>query len=170
MLCSFQLVLLYPWLQSLGYMNTCKKGLGICRNHCVCFSFCPPVPLSVWALFRRFLLNHWTICRHTCCDGATSSARMSCKKKKKGCYLQGQCHSEGLYNQNMTVSVVSSDLMFVLQGHIGGSKRHCMFVNPICFVPLTSLQQKKNNRTRSVDALLPITRPSREWITVAYSL
>jgi len=169
---SLLLVLLYPWWQSLGCMNTCNKGWGICWNHRVCFSFCPSVPLSAWTLFR-FLLNLWTICRHTCCDDATSSARMSCKKKieeKKGCYLQGQCHSEGLYNQNMTVSAVSSGLMFLVQGHIGGSKRHCIFVNPICFVPLTSFQPKKNNRTRFVDALLPITRPSTEWITVAYSL
>ena len=64
---SFLLVLLYPWWQSLGYMDTCNKSWGICWNHCVCFSFCPSVPLSAWALFR-FLLNLWTICRHTCCD------------------------------------------------------------------------------------------------------
>ena len=46
-----------------------------------------------------------TFCNQTWCCGAPSWAWMSCKKM--GFYLQGQGHSVGLYNQNMTVSTIS---------------------------------------------------------------
>ena len=39
--------------------------------------------------------------------------------KDLGCYLQGQGHSEGLSNQNMTVLAISSELMiFFLQPNL----------------------------------------------------
>ena len=40
---------------------------------------------------------------------------LECHMKEMGCYRQGQGHSEGLYNQNMTVSTISSKLMILLQ-------------------------------------------------------
>ena len=44
-------------------------------------------------------------CNQTWCCGAPPWAGMSCKKV--GFYLQGQGHSVGLYNQNMTISTIS---------------------------------------------------------------
>ena len=44
-------------------------------------------------------------CNQTWYCGAPLPAGMSCKKM--GFYLQGQGHSVGLYNQNMTVSTIS---------------------------------------------------------------
>ena len=44
-------------------------------------------------------------CNQTWYCGAPPWARMSCEKM--GFYLQGQGHSVGLYNQNMTVSTIS---------------------------------------------------------------
>ena len=40
---------------------------------------------------------------------------LGCKAKEMGCYFQGQGHSEGLLNQNMTISAVSFKLMTLLQ-------------------------------------------------------
>ena len=44
-------------------------------------------------------------CNQTWYYGAPPCAGMSCEKI--GFYLQGQGHSVGLYNQNMTVSTIS---------------------------------------------------------------
>ena len=44
-------------------------------------------------------------CNQTWYCGASPWAGMSCEKM--GFYLQGQGHSVGLYNQNMTVSIIS---------------------------------------------------------------
>ena len=46
-----------------------------------------------------------TFCNQTWYCGAPPWAGMSCEKM--GFYLQGQGHSVGLYNQNMTVSTIS---------------------------------------------------------------
>ena len=46
-----------------------------------------------------------TFCNQTWYCGAPPWARMSCEKM--GFYLQGQGHSVGLYNQNVTVSTIS---------------------------------------------------------------
>ena len=53
---------------------------------------------SAECLFATFYNQTW-------CYGAPPWAGMSCEKM--GFYLQGQGHSVGLYNQNMTVSTIS---------------------------------------------------------------
>ena len=77
-----------------------------------------------------------------------------CRAKELRCYLQGQGHSEGLYNHDITVSSISSELMILfatepslsvdhhkkvyfenkvfcccvkVQGHSNGSKFYLMF-------------------------------------------
>ena len=52
-----------------------------------------------------------------------------CAKKFFVCYLQGQGHNEGSYNQNIKVQH---------QGHCWGLKRHWMFVTSAFSVPLSS--------------------------------
>ena len=52
-------------------------------------------------MFRWYLLNHWIFYYQTCyCD--TLSWAIDCLSKRLVCCLQGQGHSEGSYNQNMT--------------------------------------------------------------------
>ena len=57
------------------------------------------------------ICSHWAeclfanFCNRTWYCGAPPWAGMSCEKN--GFYLQGQGHSVGLYNQNMTVSTIS---------------------------------------------------------------
>ena len=43
-----------------------------------------------------------------------------CHAKELGCYLQGQGHNKGLYNHNMTVLTISSELMGVLSVRVFG--------------------------------------------------
>ena len=38
-----------------------------------------------------------------------------CRVNNFVCYLQGQGHSEGLYDQNMTLSTISSELLILWQ-------------------------------------------------------
>ena len=86
--------------------------------------------------------------------------RRRCHAQELGCYLQGQGHNKGLYNHNMPVSTISSELMGVLlffatelsllvdhykpkaalkmcyccvtgQGHSKGSKFNLMFVRMV---------------------------------------
>ena len=89
-----------------------------------------------------------------------------CHAQELGCYLQGQCHNKGLYNHNMPVSTIYSELMGALlffatelsllvdhhkpkptlkmcyycvkgQGHSNGSKFNLVFVR---MVPSESLK------------------------------
>ena len=40
---------------------------------------------------------------------------LECHAEKFVCYLQGQGHSEGSYDQNVTLATISSDLLILLQ-------------------------------------------------------
>ena len=86
-----------------------------------------------------------------------------CHAQESGCYLQGQGHNKGLYNHNMTVSTISSELTISFatelsllvdhhkpehtlkicyccvrsQSHSNGSKFNLMFV---CMVPSEPLK------------------------------
>ena len=40
--------------------------------------------------------------------------KAECQAKRLVCCLQGQGHSKGLYDQNMTVSTISSELLILL--------------------------------------------------------
>ena len=55
--------------------------------------------------------------------------KLECPEKRLGCCFQG--HSEGLYNQNMTVSTVFSELMILLQSNLAivSSKNSGLLVN-----------------------------------------
>ena len=65
--------------------------------------------LSGWYLLncRTFFCKIWH------CDAALC-ARVSCGKKLV-CYVQGQGHSKGSCDQNMTISIVSSELLIPWQ-------------------------------------------------------
>ena len=43
---------------------------------------------------------------------------LECHAEKLACYFQGQGHSEGSCDQNMTVSMVSSELLILLQPNL----------------------------------------------------
>ena len=81
----------------------------ILKSLCVC----PCVCVCVWALSRRYHLNRSTSCHQTWYGGAYHERE--CHGIKCGCTLQGQGHSEDSYNQNMTVSIITSELMILLQ-------------------------------------------------------
>lgn len=72
--------------------------------------------LCVWALSRRYLLNHKKLCNQTWYGNLSSCIGVSCENFV--CYLQGQGHSEGLHHQNMNVSTVSSELMIFLHRNL----------------------------------------------------
>ena len=60
---------------------------------------------------------------------------MSCHKNR-GCYLQGQGHSEGLYNENITVSTILCKLMILKKEDFFAKKlslvvEHCMSKCPV---------------------------------------
>ena len=68
-------------------------------------------------LSGRYLLNHSTIFNKTWYGGVRSRGKLSGGKKLVH-YRQCQGHSEGLYNQNMTISAVSSKLLIHLQPNL----------------------------------------------------
>ena len=84
-------------------------GRGVNCSHPAGLSVCPCVRLCLGDTIQTawpFLSNlAW------CC--IIMSWRVMQKQNKKGCYLQ--VHSKGIYNQNMTVSVMVFELMVRLQ-------------------------------------------------------
>ena len=79
---------------------------------------------------KAFLTNFFVVVHH-CGQGYAEN-----KKTKLGCYLQGQGDNEGLYNQNMTVSTVFSELMILLQSNLAivSSKNSGLLVNIVVTV------------------------------------
>ena len=60
----------------------------------------------------RYLLKHPTFCCQTWyCD---ASLWAGVRAKRFVCYFQGQGHSKGSYDQNMTVSTLSAELLILL--------------------------------------------------------
>ena len=59
-----------------------------------------------------------------------------CHAKELGCYLQGQGYNKGLYNHNMTVLTISSELMGFLSVHVFV----CLFLQPnlVCWETIIS--------------------------------
>ena len=67
------LLTLYPPPPPHTHTHTQKNAVVIYWNHC----------LSLWALFRKHLLNRWTFCNQTCYGGAWSGPGVSCRGKKR---------------------------------------------------------------------------------------
>ena len=66
-------------------------------------------------LSRLYFLTHWTFCYQTWYVHTALWVRVPCRKTTTGSlskYLQFQGHREGLYNQNMIISTISSKLLF----------------------------------------------------------
>lgn len=85
---------------------------------CVCLSACPSVCMSGFVqkissepfsfivyFYKLSMLVHYRW--------------PGCHAKTLGCYLRGQGHSEGLHNQHMNVSAISSQLMILFQPNDG---------------------------------------------------
>ena len=109
------------------YRYSVQPGtLGIDRTifGALCLSarlyICPSVILSVCQIFcRRYLLNRSTIFNQTWYGGLVSQGGVSGTHTKKMVhYHQCQGHSEGFYNQNMTISTISSKLLVCLQPNL----------------------------------------------------
>ena len=68
-------------------------------------------------LSEQYLLNRSTILTQTWYCGVLSWGKLSGRKRNKQLvpYRQCQGHNEGLYNQNMTISTMSSKLLVRLQ-------------------------------------------------------
>ena len=75
-------------------------------NHCVCAFICPYIHVS---RFCQDLLNLSTIFKQI--GVVIYYHEMECHAEKSVGYLEGQAHSEALYNQNRTVSTISSKLL-----------------------------------------------------------
>ena len=56
---------------------------------------------------------------------AVHHCEVECRVTEMGCCLQGQGHSEGLCNQTITVSTVSSELIILLQSVVEHHKPRC---------------------------------------------
>ena len=63
-----------------------------------------------------------------------------CAEKKKVWYCQGQCYSEDVYDQNLTLSTISSELLISWQPNSKNSKGYWMFVHVIPSELLNLLQ------------------------------
>ena len=108
--------LFYPLLSPLPWPPPMTKWLyggggvyiGITVSICLC----------VWIMSGLYLLNHFILWKQTWCGGILSWAGLSCRKKIV-CYLQDQGHSEGLYDQNMTILTMASELLILLQPNLG---------------------------------------------------
>ena len=79
---------------------------------CVCSSVC------VSDCIRQYLLNRSTIFFFTKLGMVVCYHEVMCHAEKLVYYLQCQGHSEGLDKQNMTVSTISSKLLFHLQPNL----------------------------------------------------
>ena len=90
--------------------------LSVCTS--VRLYICPSVILSMCPILsEQYLLNRSTILNQTWYCGVLSGGKLSDRKRKKKLvpYRQCQGHNEGLYNQNMTISTMSSKLLVRLQ-------------------------------------------------------
>ena len=65
----------------------------------------------------KYLLNHITFCYQTWYNDAASWARVS-SRKKIVCCLQGQGHNKGSFDQNVTLSTMSSELLILQQPNL----------------------------------------------------
>ena len=65
-----------------------------------------------WCLSRWYLLNHLSFWYQTQYHDVSLWAGLHAKRLI--CYFQGQGHSKGSYNQNMTVSTISAELLIFL--------------------------------------------------------
>ena len=61
---------------------------------------------------RCYLLSHLTFCCQTCYCDASSWARVHAKRWV--CCFQGQGHSKGSYDQSITVSTITAELIILL--------------------------------------------------------
>ena len=65
----------------------------------------------------KYLLNHITFWYQTWYNDAASWARVS-SRKKIVCCLQGQGHNKGSFDQNVTLSTMSSELLILQQPNL----------------------------------------------------
>ena len=79
---------------------------GINMSVRVCQSVCPVCPEDVFKIAQPFVTRSDMVVHH---------CRVECNAKQLGTYLQHQCHSEGLNNQNLTGS---SELIILLQSNL----------------------------------------------------
>ena len=100
-----------PWccLPISYYIPSVTKFFGgggaIYWNHGVCLFMCPDF---VWTISNEPLKLGIVVYYH----------ELECHAKKLVCYLQGQDHSEGIYNHSITISTVSSKLLIHLQPNL----------------------------------------------------
>ena len=107
----------YRYSIQLGILGVDHTIFGITLSVCTSVRpyICPSVILSVCSILSgRYLLNRSTIFNQTWYGGVLSRGKLSGRKKLVH-YRQSQGHSEGLYNQNMTISTMSSKLLVRLQ-------------------------------------------------------
>ena len=67
-------------------------------------------------LSRSYLLNHLAFCPQT--NIVMQYHKLECHAKRLICYFQGQGHSKGSYDQNMTVSTISAELLILLLSNL----------------------------------------------------
>ena len=67
-------------------------------------------PDDIFWTTKHFCYQMWS-------GDAASWAKVSCRRKQN-CYLQGQGHSKGWYDQNMTLLAVSSELLNLQQPNL----------------------------------------------------
>ena len=72
--------------------------------------------IKIWQ-FLLYLLNWRPFCFQTWFVDAASWARVSCRKKIV-CYLQGQGHSKGSFDQNIALCAISFELLIPWQPNL----------------------------------------------------
>lgn len=87
------------------------------------------ITMSIYPSAHPFVCQgfvHWTTQPFvTSLDMAVHHREVECRVTKMGCCLQGQGHSEGLCNQTITVSTISSKLIILLQPVVEHCKPGC---------------------------------------------